>query len=400
MNRVISIIYVSRSGNTERMVLAAAEGAKAAGAQVNIKEAGESTGADVEQCDALIWGTGNYYGYVHGRLKDWFDREHRRLNRKNKAGGMKPRPYFCCLTASANPYRQLPIIERMSAGMNLKKAFEPVTSKGKPSEEVLAQSYTRGRDLVGVNANEMVDLYVPVPLDLPPKRVEVTPEPVIVMVVPAIGDDIAKAQEITRNRFPDYEVRLVSAGNLEQTYHELLAQGKTNLVVAPLVLTDDAWCQSVLETPATGLTVEYAWPLLATPESVARVGKILISAPCEEMATVVCPAGGEESGPSLIRLDGYLRRHGSLALFARNLERAADEPRTSGGNICLRPLAMTLEGEATMAPMRELASVLKEAGINCRLERGLDYYAQIIAIWLDDVARALNAFGEDIPGSR
>jgi hypothetical protein len=270
VNRVISVIYVSRSGNTERMVLAAAEGAKAAGAQVNIKEASESTGADVEQCDALIWGTGNYYGYMHGRLKDWFDREHMRLNKKNKAGGMKPRPYFCCLTASANPYRQLPVIERMSAGMNLKKAFEPVTSKGKPSEEVLAQSYTRGRDLVDVNANEMADLYVPVPLDLPPKRVEVTPEPVILMVVPAIGDGIAKAQEITRGRFPDYEVRLISAGNLGPTYHELLAQGKTNLVVAPLVLTDDAWCQSVLETPSTSLTVEYAWPLPATLESVAR----------------------------------------------------------------------------------------------------------------------------------
>lgn len=271
MNQIVSIIYVSRSGNTERMVLAAAEGARDAGAQVNIKEAGESTGADVEQCDGLIWGTGNYYGYVHGRLKDWFDREHMRLNKRNKAGGMKPRPYFCCLTASANPYRQLPIIERMSAGMNLKKAFEPVTSKGKPSQEVLARSYERGRDLVSVNVNEMVDLYVPVPLDLPPKRVEVTPEPVIVMVVPAIGDDFARVQEIARNRFPDYEVRLVSAGNLGPAYHELLVQGKTNLVVAPLVLSDDARSQSVLETPAPGLTVEYAWPLPATLESVARV---------------------------------------------------------------------------------------------------------------------------------
>lgn len=397
MNRVVSIIYVSRSGNTERMVLAAAEGAKAAGAQVNVKEAAEATGADLEQGDALIWGTGNYYGYMHGQLKDWFDREHRRLNRKNKAGEMKPRPYFCCLSAAANPYRQLPVIERLSAGMNLKKAYEPVTSKGKPTEEVLAQCYERGRDLVGIDAGEMIDLYVPVPLAVPPKKIEITPPPVILMVAPATGDDTAKAKELAKNRFPDHEVRLISSQELGQTYHELLACGKTNLVVAPLVLTDDAWCQDVVTTPAVGLNVEYAWPLLAAPESLAQVGKVLLADHPEGVITIVCPAGSDAATPSLLRLDAYLRRRGSRAWFGPDPRHIADELRVSQvTHVRLRPLAMTPASQATRTVMREIAKALKRAGIECRVESGSDYFARIMAIWLDEVARALKALGEDV----
>lgn len=399
MNRVISIIYVSRSGNTGMMVRAAAEGAREAGAQVNIKEAAESTGADVEQCDGLIWGSGNYYGYIHGRLKDWFDREQKSLSKKNKVGELKPRPYFCCLSASANPYRQLPIIERMSAGINLKKAFEPVTSKGKPSAEVLARCRERGRELVSVDVNEMVDLYVPVPLDIPPKIVEVLPKPVIVMVVPPGGDDVDKPLEITLNRFPDYEVRLVSAGDLSPVYQELADQDKTNLVVAPLVLADDGFCQSIFKTLATGLTVEYAWPLLATPESVARVGKILLADSRGGTVTVVCP-GVDRSNLSFLRLDSYLRRRGALALAGGDIKSAVAGLRASGKAVCLRPLFLTPASGVTMALMADLTGNLKEAGVEYRVERGLDYYARIMAVWLDDVARALASFGENIPGSR
>jgi hypothetical protein len=388
-NRVISIIYVSRSGNTELMVRAAAEGAQAAGATVNIKEAADATGADVEQCDALIWGSGNYYGYIHGRLKDWFDREHMRLNKKNKAGGMKPRPYFCCLSASANPYRQLPIIERMSAGMNLKKAFEPVTSKGRPSEEVLARCRERGRDLVSVDASGMVDLYVPVPIDIPPKKAEAVPKPVI-LIVQAGGDDAAKTLEIACDRFREHEVRLVAVGDLDGVFRELAAQGKTNLVVAPLALADDDLCRSILAVPAPGLTVEYVWPLLGSPDSLARVAKAMLTGRETGTVTVVCPSGGGP-GSSLLRLDRYLRRQGALA-FTGDPDGLTREVGALGSAVCLRPLAMTPVSGECGALMTELAGRLKAAGVECRLERGLDCYAPVLAVWLDGVTRALDGF--------
>jgi len=378
------------------MVRAAAEGARAAGAQINLKEASEATGVDLEQCDALIWGTGNYYGYMHGRLKEWFDRECMHFQKKHKAGKMRPRPYFCCLSASVNAQRLLSIIELLSTGMNLKKAFEPVMSK-KNTDEVLAQCYTFGRDLANIDVNEMVDLFVPVPRLVRPRKVEIIPKPVIVMVVPANSDDATKAREITENRFPEYEVRLVSSEELREIYQELLACGKTNLVVAPLAITDDAWYQRVLMTAATGLSVEYAWPLLTNSERLAQVGKVLQDNQPEEVATMVCVTGSEEANPSLLRLlDSYLRRRGGLVLLEHDLKHIVDEIRLSDiTRVNLRPLAMTPDSEVTMTLMREFAGTLKEAGIDAQVERGLDYYAQIMAVWLDGVKRACKASGED-----
>ncbi|GAJ12346.1 unnamed protein product [marine sediment metagenome] len=169
MNQRVNIIYISISGNTKMMLEAAAEGAREAGAEVRLIEATESTGADVENCDALIWGTGNYYGYMHGLLKAWFDREHGRLARKAKTGEISPKPYFCCLSAAGNPYRQLPTIERLSRGMNLKKVFEPATATKKPTPEVLAECRELGQKLVAINVAETDDLYVPPPLPGPAK---------------------------------------------------------------------------------------------------------------------------------------------------------------------------------------------------------------------------------------
>jgi len=401
MNKVISVIYVSRSGNTEQMVQAAAAGARTAGAQINFKEAGESTGADLEQCDGLIWGTGNYYGYMNGRLKDWFDRECMDLQKKRKAGEVRPRPYFCCLSATANPYRQLPTIENLSASMNLKKAFEPATSKGKPDDEVLARCHALGRDLVGIDVDEMVDLYVPVPRVAQPKRMELTAKPVIVMVTEAAGDGGTKALTITENRFTDYEVSMIPADDLEVTYRELLNQGRTNLVVAPLALTDTAWYHRVLTSaPAAGLNVEYTWPLLATPENVTRVGRVLTTNQAKEVKTVLAVAAGGETNLSLLLLNGYLRRRGGAAALDDN-KRIADEIQESGStHVSLSPLAMTPQNKATTDRLHELASILKETGISVQVESGLDYYARLLAIWLDDVERALDTFGEDTNGGR
>lgn len=387
MNRNITIIYVSRSGNTELMVRAAAEGAEAAGAKVNIKEAADATGADVEQCDALIWGCGNYYGYIHGRLKDWFDRELMRLSRKSKLGEMKPRPYFCCLSARANPHRHQPIIERLSAGINLKKVFEPVTSINRPSEEVLALCRARGRELVSVNGDEILDLYVPVPIDVPQKKVDAVPKPVILMVVPE-DVDAALPHSLAKERFKDYEVRLVPAGDLADVYREMGTQGKTNLAVAPLALADDELCRSTLTSQTPGLNVEYAWPLLASPESVARVVKILLDDRKEGTMMIVCPSG-DPSNPALLRLDRLLRRSGSMLFKGSYI---VGEIRAAANAVSLRPLSLTPSNNSCIAVMSRLAGELEAAGVKCSLERGLDYYARILAIWLDDVARALDWF--------
>ena len=52
----MNIIYWSASGNTEAMALAIAEGAKSAGAAVEVKQVAEATVDDALQCDLLALG--------------------------------------------------------------------------------------------------------------------------------------------------------------------------------------------------------------------------------------------------------------------------------------------------------------------------------------------------------
>ena len=55
MNMKVSIIYWSGTGNTEAMAMEAAQGAKSAGAEVNLKTVAEASADDLN-CDALLLG--------------------------------------------------------------------------------------------------------------------------------------------------------------------------------------------------------------------------------------------------------------------------------------------------------------------------------------------------------
>lgn len=54
--RKMSVIYWSQTGNTAAMAKAIAEGAQAAGAEVNLLEVSQAAGADVKDCDLLALG--------------------------------------------------------------------------------------------------------------------------------------------------------------------------------------------------------------------------------------------------------------------------------------------------------------------------------------------------------
>ena len=68
------ITYHSQAGNTEAMAKAVQEGALESGATVNLKKAAEATSNDLIDCDAVILGTPNYFSYMAGAMKDFFDR--------------------------------------------------------------------------------------------------------------------------------------------------------------------------------------------------------------------------------------------------------------------------------------------------------------------------------------
>ncbi len=74
MSRIL-VIYHSQSGNTKAAAEAVARGAAAVeGADVETKPALKATVQDLLKCDGIAIGTPDYFSYMAGGLKDFFDR--------------------------------------------------------------------------------------------------------------------------------------------------------------------------------------------------------------------------------------------------------------------------------------------------------------------------------------
>lgn len=70
----VLIVYHSLSGNTRAAAEAVAEGVRAAGGQAIVKEGLKAGEKDLLACDAIAVGTPDYFSYMAGGVKDFFDR--------------------------------------------------------------------------------------------------------------------------------------------------------------------------------------------------------------------------------------------------------------------------------------------------------------------------------------
>jgi len=69
----VLVAYYSRSGNTEAMARFVAEGAKNAGAEVDLKKVGEFAVDELLEYDAIIIGSPTYYGAMSAEVKGLLD---------------------------------------------------------------------------------------------------------------------------------------------------------------------------------------------------------------------------------------------------------------------------------------------------------------------------------------
>jgi len=69
----VLIVYDSRTGNTEKMAKAVAEGVDAEGVGVEVKKVDEASVDELPEFDGLILGSPVYYGLPSGKLKDFID---------------------------------------------------------------------------------------------------------------------------------------------------------------------------------------------------------------------------------------------------------------------------------------------------------------------------------------
>jgi flavorubredoxin len=70
----VLIVYHSLSGNTKAAAAAVAEGVRAAGGTALVKEGLKAGPDDLLGCDAVAVGTPDYFSYMAGGVKDFFDR--------------------------------------------------------------------------------------------------------------------------------------------------------------------------------------------------------------------------------------------------------------------------------------------------------------------------------------
>jgi len=136
------ITYYSHTGNTEEMAKAVYEGASSAGATVTMKRAADTTANDLLGCDAVAFGTPNNFSYMAGIMKDFFDRAWLAIRDK-----VANKPYTAFGSAGGGERHALDSVDRVCNSFKLKKAFEGVIARGKPSLDVLEQCKELGKKL-------------------------------------------------------------------------------------------------------------------------------------------------------------------------------------------------------------------------------------------------------------
>lgn len=127
MKKKILIIYHSQTGNTEKIAEACFEGIiKNAEVEVRLKKAFVTSLKDIELADGFIIVSPEYFGYMAGAIKDFFDRTYYPARNKNIN-----KPYaliICCENDGEGTKRS---IESIANGYILKKTLDTLIVKEK-----------------------------------------------------------------------------------------------------------------------------------------------------------------------------------------------------------------------------------------------------------------------------
>ncbi len=138
----ILVLYYSRTGRTGALAGAVAEGARAVEEiSARVKRVDYATVNDFISCDGVAFGSPNYFSYMAGLMKDFFDKA---LSVRENVTG-KPAAAFTSGGGSSNS--ALLSLERMIDSFRLEKVSDGVVSHGEPSSEDLASCRKLGEAL-------------------------------------------------------------------------------------------------------------------------------------------------------------------------------------------------------------------------------------------------------------
>lgn len=139
----VLVVYHSMGGNTKAMAEAIAEGARSvSGTQVLVRTGLDAGVEDLLGCDAVALGSPDYFSYIAGGLKDFFDRTYYPVQ-----GKVTGKPYLAFGSAGGPPATVIGCIERIAQAFKLTEAADSVGAAGKPSAEILDQCRHQGAAL-------------------------------------------------------------------------------------------------------------------------------------------------------------------------------------------------------------------------------------------------------------
>jgi len=132
----ILIIYHSQTGSTRQMAQAVARGVNTVeNAAANLKPAQHATLEDLLACSGLAVGSPEYFGYMAGQVKDFFDRTFYPAQDSEK---IFKKPYVTFISAGNDGAGALLSFERIASGYPLKKVYAPVVAQGGVTDAVIS----------------------------------------------------------------------------------------------------------------------------------------------------------------------------------------------------------------------------------------------------------------------
>lgn len=142
MHRIL-IVYSTQTGRTRQLVDACAQGIGTDDdASLTIRRANEAGIDELLNCDGLILGTPENFGYMSGLVKDFLDRTY--YPAEGKTIGL---PYGLLVSCGNDGRGAVTAIERIASGYQWKAFAEPLIARGDPTDDHLAQARTLGETL-------------------------------------------------------------------------------------------------------------------------------------------------------------------------------------------------------------------------------------------------------------
>jgi multimeric flavodoxin WrbA len=141
----ILVVYHSQSGNTLKMAEAVAHGVDSIdGARAVLKHVSEASLDDLLECGGLAIGSPEYFGFMAGLIKDFFDRTYEPARRDKR---IFKKPYVVFVSAGNDGRGTVSGVERIALGYPLKKVYDPVIARGEVTGDDLEKCHELGQTI-------------------------------------------------------------------------------------------------------------------------------------------------------------------------------------------------------------------------------------------------------------